>query len=108
MWDKLYAAHVNYGYHLLQSGNPTEAIAQLNLALEVRPDGPEALTYLQQAARELAAASGAEPLLYVVAAGDTLSAIAERYGTTVEALMAANALETTDIYAGQELIIPTG
>lgn len=108
MWDKLYAAYVNYGYHLLQAGNPTEAIAQLNRALEVRPDGPEALTYLQQAARELAAASGAEPLLYVVAAGDTLSVIAERYGTTVEALMAANALETTDIYAGQELIIPAG
>ncbi len=43
----------------------------------------------------------------VVQAGDTLSAIAARYGTTVQAIMAANGLRNPDyIYIGQKLVIP--
>jgi soluble lytic murein transglycosylase-like protein len=38
--------------------------------------------------------------------GDTLSAIAHRYGTTVSALQRANHLRTTTIYAGELLSIP--
>lgn len=38
--------------------------------------------------------------------GDTLSAIAQRYGMTVEALMQANGLNDTRIYAGQGLSVP--
>jgi hypothetical protein len=39
--------------------------------------------------------------------GDTLSAIAERFGTTVEAIVAANNIEDPNqIYPGQVLIIP--
>jgi LysM repeat protein len=44
---------------------------------------------------------------YVVQYGDSLSAIAARYGTTVAALMQANGLTNTTIYAGQALkIVP--
>ncbi len=43
---------------------------------------------------------------YVVRAGDTLSAIARRYGVTVNALMSYNGLRTTTIYIGQRLAIP--
>jgi LysM repeat protein len=44
---------------------------------------------------------------YVVQSGDSLSAIAVRYGTTVDALMRANGLPNTTIYAGQVLkIVP--
>jgi LysM repeat protein len=43
---------------------------------------------------------------YTVEAGDSLSAIAERFGVTVEAIQAANNLEGTDIFVGDELIIP--
>jgi len=47
------------------------------------------------------------PAVYVVAQGDTLSAIAKRYGTTVEALMQANGIsEATGIHAGTHLVIP--
>ena len=46
--------------------------------------------------------------LYTVRSGDTLSAIARRYGTTVQAIMAANGLTSTRIYAGQQLRIPQG
>jgi len=38
--------------------------------------------------------------------GDTLSGLAARHGTTVAALMAANQLTSTTIYAGQTLILP--
>lgn len=43
---------------------------------------------------------------YTVQAGDTLFSIATRYGTTVGALMRANALYNYWIYAGQVLRIP--
>jgi len=44
---------------------------------------------------------------HLVEAGETLSQIAERYGTTVEALARVNELEDPDIiYEGQILILP--
>lgn len=44
--------------------------------------------------------------VYVVQRGDTLSAIARRYGTTVSNLMAYNGLTSTTIYVGQRVLIP--
>ncbi|MEZ4861905.1 MAG: LysM peptidoglycan-binding domain-containing protein [Caldilineaceae bacterium] len=46
--------------------------------------------------------------LYVVQRGDTLSAIAQQYGTTVEVLMRNNHLQSTTIYVGQQLKISAG
>lgn len=44
---------------------------------------------------------------YLVVPGDTLSAIAQRFGTTVQALMAVNEIaDPTLIFSGQELVIP--
>lgn len=43
---------------------------------------------------------------YQVRYGDTLSEIAQWYGTTVHAIMAYNGLTSTRIYAGQWLLIP--
>jgi LysM repeat protein len=51
------------------------------------------------------------PLLvvYAVQPGDSLSSIAIKYGTTVDAIMTANNLASPDlIYPGQELEIPVG
>ena len=46
---------------------------------------------------------------YTIVAGDTLSAIAARFGTTTAAIMAANGMGTsTIIYSGRTLVIPTG
>jgi LysM repeat protein len=46
---------------------------------------------------------------YRVQPGDTLSGIATRYGTTVDAIVAANNLPSRSvIYVGQTLTIPTG
>ena len=45
---------------------------------------------------------------YVVKEGDTLSEIAERHGTTVEALVSLNQIENPDlIHPGQELKLKT-
>lgn len=45
--------------------------------------------------------------VYVVQPGDTLLAIATRYGVTVDAILAANNLTNPDfVFAGQRLIIP--
>lgn len=45
---------------------------------------------------------------HVVQRGETLSRIAERYGTTVEALRRANALSGDDLSVGQTLAVPGG
>jgi LysM repeat protein len=43
---------------------------------------------------------------YVVQPGDTLFSLAQRFGTSVEAITAANGLADDSIRVGQELIIP--
>jgi len=49
-----------------------------------------------------------DPALYVVEPGDTLSAIAARYGVTVAAIQEANGLGESDlIFAGENLVIPS-
>jgi LysM repeat protein len=46
---------------------------------------------------------------YTIVAGDTLSAIAGRFGTTTAAIMAANGMgSSTIIYSGRTLVIPAG
>ncbi len=51
----------------------------------------------------------AQGQVHIVAPGDTLSALALRYGTSVTALASANGLANPNlIFAGQRLVIPTG
>ncbi|RME50007.1 MAG: LysM peptidoglycan-binding domain-containing protein, partial [Caldilineae bacterium] len=50
-----------------------------------------------------------EPVVYVVEVGDSLSAIAERFGVPMEDIMAANGFDDPDyLQAGQSLLIPVG
>ena len=49
------------------------------------------------------------PLVHLVAAGETLSSIAQLYNTTVELLQQLNSiLDPSFLYVGQELVIPGG
>ena len=50
----------------------------------------------------------ASGVYHTVRPGDTLSALARWYGTTVQAIMQANGLRTTTIFVGQVLYIPSG
>ena len=46
-------------------------------------------------------------MLYRVQAGDTLSYLSQRFGVSVEAILAANSLPDPDVlFVGQELVIP--
>jgi tetratricopeptide (TPR) repeat protein len=110
MTDKLYAAHVNYGYKLTARGQLDEAKEEFSSALAIKPDGAEAIAGLQQLASGTPTPTPtSEPpyTTYVVRRGDTLYSIARRNGTTVQAIMAANGLTNYNIYVGQRLNIPT-
>jgi len=50
---------------------------------------------------------GSAPFIHVVQPGDTLYDIALTYGTTVEAIMAANGLQNSQLHVGQQLMIPS-
>ncbi len=59
----------------------------------------------------IASSGPAAPLTdvtYVVSAGDSLSQIANRFDTTVNAIMERNSLTSFDIFIGQQLLIPQG
>jgi LysM repeat protein len=122
MTEKLYAAHVNYGHKLAAEGKLEEAKEEFSHALNIKPDGEEAIAGLRDLAGETiepsptpasppppspTPVSPSQPTIYVVRRGDTLYSIARRHGTTVEAIMAANGLTNYNIYVGQQLQIPT-
>lgn len=49
------------------------------------------------------------PLVHIVQSGETLTTIAEQYGTTVEVLQQLNNISDPELlFAGQELIVPGG
>jgi LysM repeat protein len=113
MTEKLYAAHVNYGQQLVAEGRLEEAKMEFTRALEVKPGGGEAVAELE------ALAAGTTPVpsatstpqlqqgrIHVVQSGENLYRISLRYGTTVQAIMAANGLTNYNIYVGQRLYIP--
>ena len=103
MSEKLHAAHVNFGYQLVDRGDTAGAQLQFEKALALNPNGSAALAGLQSLAPP---ASTAQPTRYQVQQGDTLFSIARRHGISVDALRAVNGLTGNEIAIGQELLIP--
>jgi len=65
------------------------------------------VTPVSSAAAASSHAPQAETTSYTIVAGDTISAIAARFGTTSAAILAANGMgSSTIIYSGRTLIIP--
>jgi LysM repeat protein len=82
---------------------PTGLIRGLGDQVEIAPDSAAAQ---EVAATEAVSVTGG-PAYYVVLPGDTLFVIAQSFGTTVEAVMAANGLTNPDVLnSGQLLIVP--
>jgi membrane-bound lytic murein transglycosylase D len=48
------------------------------------------------------------PAVHVVKRGETLTTLAERYGTTVAAIKSKNGLKTSTILVGQRIVLPEG
>jgi LysM repeat protein/Tfp pilus assembly protein PilO len=117
MTEKLYAAHVNYGQQLVADGKLEEAKLEFTRALAVKPDGGEAMWELEALAAGEAPAPSAtstptplsqpQYIIHVVQPGEWLYQIARDYGTTAQAIMAANGLTSSTIHPGQQLRIPT-
>ena len=109
MTEKLYAAHVNYGRQLAAEGRLEEAKEEFTRALAIKPDGGQAIAGLQALAGEtpVPLPTPAQPqyTIHVVQPGENLFRIALRYGTTVQAIMAANGLTDYNIHVGQQLRI---
>jgi LysM repeat protein len=77
-------------------------------SLSVYAIGVLLLVSLLFPAGALAAPAGWGETVHVVQRGETLYSIANEYGVTVEAILAANDLDDPDfVYVGQRLIIPT-
>ena len=105
MLEKLYAARVNYGYQLAAAGDAVGAAEQFEFALAIFPEGAEAEAGLQSLFAPTATVTPTA-VVYIVQRGDTLYSIARRYGSTVDAVKAANGLANNNISPGQQLIIP--
>jgi len=113
MTEKLYAAHVNYGQQLVAEGKLEEAKVEFTRALDVKPDGGEAVAELEALAGGATPAPSATPTpqpqgsIHVVQPGENLYRISLRYGVTVQSIMTANGLTSSAIHQGQQLRIPT-
>ena len=87
----------------IQDVNPSLDSRRLQIGQIVKiPTIAAASSTAGQAAAPLAADE------YVIQRGDSLSVIAQRHGTTVKALRAANNLKTDLILAGEKLKLPPG
>ena len=83
--------------YLFRKAGGIAALCMMLLAAPVFPGAVVAASALVAPAADV---------VHVVRRGDTLSAIARRYGTTVQTLMNYNSLRTTTIYVGQRILIP--
>lgn len=114
------AAASGPGTHTVQLGDTLEKLARqygVTTAAIIEANGirnPDLLWVGQKliipastAPKPTATQAAAGPTVYVVKSGDTLSQIAQRFGTTVSALVAANGLLSADnITVGTRLVIP--
>ncbi|MEA3407285.1 MAG: LysM peptidoglycan-binding domain-containing protein [Chloroflexota bacterium] len=124
--ERKYDAHIGYGYQLFTEGDCSGALEQFRAALELEPEGEEALSGLELLERYCAtplpptatptagptlAPTGTpqaitSPITYTVQPGDTLYSLAKRYDTTVQAIMQANGMMSYLIYVDEVIWIP--
>ena len=93
---------------MLVSCAPTPTPTPTDAPMSLMPT-PIPLTAMPMLPTPTPAPPTAAPVIYVVKAGDTLSAIAKEFGVTVEALQEVNAIsDPRRLQVGQELVIPQG
>lgn len=89
--------------------NPDRILRGQTLTVFTTPPAAEAAPVAAEAAAPPPAAEAAPAITHEVGYGDTLAAIASRYGVTVDDVMALNGLDNPNrIYRGQTLIITAG
>lgn len=89
------------------SPRPTATAVTASATVEPSTPPPASPTSAPATPEPTAVPAPPEPQTYVVAEGDSLAAIADRFGTTVAALQAANGIEDANsIVIGETLVIP--
>jgi LysM repeat protein len=69
---------------------------------------PTVITPIVETSTPTVASTAAAPRTYVIAAGDTVSSIAAKFGVTAQAILSANGLNWSSIiYSGRSISIPT-
>lgn len=87
---------------------PATALPTLPAVLDITPAPTLDIDATATALASLEQPTPTAAALYTVQPGDTLSAIAERYNTTVDELVAANGLTDPNVLqVGQTLLIPS-
>jgi LysM repeat protein len=90
------------------NGLSKNAIIRPGQPLKIPDGGNLQLGNVPQAQVAVAVDNSLQTQSHTVASGDTLSGLAQRYGTTVAAIRAANGLTGNMIRVGQDLLIPEG
>ncbi len=102
---------------LIETGfisNPTEASRlsngayQQRMAQAIYAGLADYFTDHPPAGSSIAAKKRARVRTYVIARGDTLSGIAQRYNTSVKRILSYNKMRSSTIKVGQKIMIPTG
>jgi membrane-bound lytic murein transglycosylase D len=90
--------------HFLKGITPPKRSAEVRVPVGAGPHFAEAFESIPKAQRTRALTN-----TYVVKRGDTLSGIARKHGTTIEAIKRVNAIKRADALAiGQKIEVPTG
>lgn len=105
--DSFYEIAKDHGISLqsLIQANPDIEPSRLQIGARIKVPAPDPSTGSSAGAANNGAA-GANGKTYTVKSGDTLTRIANRHGTSVSALRAANGLRTSRLLVGQKLKIP--
>lgn len=112
--NKLGAQKVASGQTILVPLRPDGDVAErqnlaalmVGAAAKVQAGHEEAPTARKVSVPVAAPAPAATPLRHKLARGESLAAVAKRYGTTPAALMKANGLRSSRVAAGTSLIVP--
>lgn len=105
LYSGLFGQDIKLAY---RSGNAYESVGQLSIASEANAYTFNAPYFLLQTQpRPHKKDESSRPRVHIVKSGETLSSIAARYGTNVNAIVALNGLKDANhIYARQHLKVP--
>jgi LysM repeat protein len=99
----------NNVYHVVQTGDTLTRIAAMYGVTTAAIKSANGLTSdtVRLGRTLLIPNPTAKPIQYTVLAGDTLTSIAKKFNTTVDAIKQANRMKTDTIFAGLILIVPS-
>lgn len=108
--DNFYLLAKKFGVsqQAIANANPTVDPRRLQIGQKIYIPAPASSSSSSTAGESGTVTTNGSRKTYTVKSGDNLTRIARRYGTTPQALRAANNLNSDRIVVGQKLVIPSG